>query len=144
MVEIKSICKRHNKRDSKIEMCSRKNRKHCGKWRKCWLPAFSPFLNNVFKRLFSFSQQCFQKASFSRSFRVGIVWKGFNFTTKMQTCPNLQGFTDNNTHVIQIVWYYYHYFYGKKAFRKKGKKMLVTSNFSIPAMFSKELFLMVV
>ena len=29
--------------DSKIEICSGKERKHCGKRRKCWLPAFSPF-----------------------------------------------------------------------------------------------------
>ena len=37
-------------------------RKHCGKSRKCCLPAFSPF------------PQCFQKVSFSGSLEVGIVW----------------------------------------------------------------------
>ena len=35
-------------------------RKHCGKRRKCWLPAFSPF------------PQCFQKASLSGSLKGGI------------------------------------------------------------------------
>ena len=29
--------------DSKIEMCVAMGRKHFGKRRKCWLPAFSPF-----------------------------------------------------------------------------------------------------
>ena len=33
----------------------RKGRKHCWKKRKCWLPAFSLFPTNVFKRL-SFSE----------------------------------------------------------------------------------------
>ena len=27
----------------RIEICFRKGRKHCGKRRKCWLPAFSPY-----------------------------------------------------------------------------------------------------
>ena len=27
----------------KIEICFGKGRKHCGKRRKCWLPAFTPF-----------------------------------------------------------------------------------------------------
>ena len=33
----------HCKCDSKTEICFEKGRKHCGKRRKCWLPAFSPF-----------------------------------------------------------------------------------------------------
>ena len=28
----------------KNEISLGKDKKHCGKWRKCWLPAFSPFL----------------------------------------------------------------------------------------------------
>ena len=36
--------------------------KHCGKKRKCWLPAFSPF------------PTMFSKAFFFRSLKVGIVW----------------------------------------------------------------------
>ena len=43
LVEIESICKRENKCDKKLEICLGNGRKHCGKRRKCWLPAFSPF-----------------------------------------------------------------------------------------------------
>ena len=32
-----------DKFESKIKICFGKGRKHCGKRRKCWLPAFSPF-----------------------------------------------------------------------------------------------------
>ena len=39
-----------------------KGRKHCGKRRKCWLPAFSPFPTRV------------SKASYMRSLKVMIVW----------------------------------------------------------------------
>ena len=42
-VQIQSSCIRQNDSDSKIEICVGKNRKHCGKRRKFWLPAFSPF-----------------------------------------------------------------------------------------------------
>ena len=38
--------------ESKIEICFGKSRKHCGKRRKCWLPAFSPFPTNFSKGLF--------------------------------------------------------------------------------------------
>ena len=34
--------KNKNKCDQKIEICLGKDRKHCEKWRKCWVPAFSP------------------------------------------------------------------------------------------------------
>ena len=34
----------------KLELCFGKGRKHSGKRRKCWSPAFSPFPHNVFKR----------------------------------------------------------------------------------------------
>ena len=37
--------------DLRKENCFRKDRKHCGKRRKCWLPAFSPFPTIFFKRL---------------------------------------------------------------------------------------------
>ena len=36
----------------KLKVYVRKGRKQCGKRRKCWLPAFSPFPHNVFKSLF--------------------------------------------------------------------------------------------
>ena len=42
-VQIENICRQQNKCDSKTEICFGKGRKHCGKKRKCWLPAFSPF-----------------------------------------------------------------------------------------------------
>ena len=41
--------------DRNIEICFGKGRKHCGKLRKCWLPAFSLF------------PQCFQKVSYTLS-----------------------------------------------------------------------------
>ena len=36
----------------KIEICVGKSRKHCGKKRKCWLPACSPFPTMVSKAFF--------------------------------------------------------------------------------------------
>ena len=35
--------KKKKKKKIEIEICFRKGRKHCGKRRKCWLQAFSPF-----------------------------------------------------------------------------------------------------
>ena len=43
LVQIGSICRQQNKCKRKIENCLKKGRKHSGKRRKCWLPAFSPF-----------------------------------------------------------------------------------------------------
>ena len=37
----------------KTEICFRKNKKHCGKRRKCWLPAFSLFPTIFSKAFFS-------------------------------------------------------------------------------------------
>ena len=37
----------------KFEICIWKSRKHCGKRRKCWLPAFSPFPTMFSKAFFS-------------------------------------------------------------------------------------------
>ena len=42
-IQIQSICRWQNKWDTKTEIWSGKGRKNCGKRRKCWLPAFSPF-----------------------------------------------------------------------------------------------------
>ena len=42
-VEIESSCRGQNKCDPKFEYCFGKERKHCGKRRKCWSPTFSPF-----------------------------------------------------------------------------------------------------
>ena len=54
--------------DNKLKMVERKEyvldrgEKIVGNWRKCWSPAFSPFL------------QCFHKATFLGSLKRGIVW----------------------------------------------------------------------
>ena len=42
-IQIESICRRQNKPNSSIVVCVQNDRKHCGKRRKCWLPAFSTF-----------------------------------------------------------------------------------------------------
>ena len=42
-VIIKSICRQNNKCNLKMEILCRIGRKDCGKRRKCWFPAFSPF-----------------------------------------------------------------------------------------------------
>ena len=42
-VQIESTSRQQNKCDLKIKVCLGMSRKHCGKRRKCWLPAFSPF-----------------------------------------------------------------------------------------------------
>ena len=52
LVQNESICRRQNKCDSKIKICRGKSRKHCGKRRKCWLPAFSPFATMFSKGFF--------------------------------------------------------------------------------------------
>ena len=44
--------RRKHKCDGKIEICFGKGRKHCGKRRKCWLPAFSPFPTMISKGFF--------------------------------------------------------------------------------------------
>ena len=49
LVQIERFCRRQNRCGSKIEVCLWRGRKHCGKRRKCWLPAFSPFFHSVFK-----------------------------------------------------------------------------------------------
>ena len=51
-----------NRCDLKTEFLSGIGRKHCGKRRKCWLPAFSPF------------PTMFLKDFCSESLKVGISW----------------------------------------------------------------------
>ena len=43
LVQIQTICRWQNICYWKTEICFEKGRKHHGKRRKCWLPAFSPF-----------------------------------------------------------------------------------------------------
>ena len=50
--KVKALCRPQFKCVSKIEICFGKGRKHCGKRRKCWLPAFSPFPTMFSKGLF--------------------------------------------------------------------------------------------
>ena len=52
LVQIESICKQQNKRNLKTAILFGKGRKHCGKRRKCWLPAFSPFPTMFSKGIF--------------------------------------------------------------------------------------------
>ena len=51
--QIESICRRPNVAKMPISLYD-KSRKHCGKRRKCWLPAFSTF-HTVFSKAFFFS-----------------------------------------------------------------------------------------
>ena len=41
--KLKAFCILQNKCEWKVQIWFGKGRKHCGKKRKCWLPAFSPF-----------------------------------------------------------------------------------------------------
>ena len=63
LIQIQSPCRRQNKYDSKFEICFGKSRKHVGKRRKCWLPAFSPFFQNVLRSLLSQGRGCVVKCS---------------------------------------------------------------------------------
>ena len=62
-VQIGSTCRQQNQFDSKIENCFQQVRKHCGKKKKCWIPAFSPF------------SHCFQKGSKNQ----GLFGKGISY-----------------------------------------------------------------
>ena len=42
-LQIEITCRTKYKYDRKFEIWFGKDRKHCRKRRKCWLPAFSPF-----------------------------------------------------------------------------------------------------
>ena len=52
-VQIESICRRQNKCNLKTKIPFGMGRKHCGRRRKCWLPAFSPFPTMFSKCFFS-------------------------------------------------------------------------------------------
>ena len=51
-VKTEAICRRQNECGCKTTICFKKGRKHGGKGRKCWLPAFSPFLTMFLKASF--------------------------------------------------------------------------------------------
>ena len=77
LVEILNICRRQIKCDRKIEICFRKGRKHCGKRRKCWLPAFSLF-PTMFSKCFLFKVVksrdgvVYKELTWNRSITFGI------------------------------------------------------------------------
>ena len=49
LIQIDNIRRRQSGYGLTYEICRRrKKRKHCGKRRKCWFPAFSPFLTMFF------------------------------------------------------------------------------------------------
>ena len=59
----------HNKCNLKTEIPFGMSDKHCGKRRKCWLPAFSPL------------PTMFSKAFFSKGVKVQIVWERVKITS---------------------------------------------------------------
>ena len=64
LVQIVRRCRRQNNCEWKFEICFVKGRKQCGKRRKWWLPALSPF------------PTMFSKGSLLGSLKVGIVcWR---------------------------------------------------------------------
>ena len=79
LVQIESICRRQNRCDSKIEISFGKGRKHCGKRRKCWLPAFSQNIvgkgeNAGYQHFLLFPQGFSKGFCFIPSLKVVIVW----------------------------------------------------------------------
>ena len=50
--KLKAFADDEEKCDSKTEICFGRGRKHCGKRRKCWLPAFSQFPTKFSKGYF--------------------------------------------------------------------------------------------
>ena len=88
----------HNKHDSKTEICYGQSGKHCGKSRKCWLPAFSPFFTFLQMALkkkkgkkypVNFCQTTIQNESISRlqnkfHSNIEIFFKGWETMEKRQ------------------------------------------------------------
>ena len=72
----------------KNKICLSLGRKHCGKRRKCWLPAFSPFPHNVFKNLFPQGRQNSIRGKGLTSFT--ICFQEINLTFYYPACfqPN--------------------------------------------------------
>ena len=53
LFQIQRVCRQHVNVRSNREICLIYGRKRCRKWRKCWLPAFSPF-PTMFSDAFTF------------------------------------------------------------------------------------------
>ena len=104
LVNIESICRQYDKCDQKIEICVWKGRKHWGKRRKCWLPAFSPFPTVFSKAFFSRgvkSRDCkvmgsvYVRSSLHACVRLSeFVWT--------MTSTIVDGFQNNLTHLFSI------------------------------------------
>ena len=76
-----------------------KGGKHCGKRRKCWLLAFSPFPT-------MFSKGFFARILKSRDCVVNISQEtAVNPLTKFHTRPNPKGFADNNSSLALMVMF---------------------------------------
>ena len=75
LVHIESIRRRQNKCDRKLKFVLGRVEKHCGKRRKCWLPAFSPFST-------MFSKGFFSKVVKSRDCVVKTLMKNVEVTGK--------------------------------------------------------------
>ena len=81
LVQTESICRQQNKCNSRIEILLKLGRKHCGKRRKCWFPAFSPFSTMFSKGFFFRVIKC-----------LDCVVKGYHFTyDKISYRPKFKG-----------------------------------------------------
>ena len=76
LVSIENICRWQNKFDKEIEFFLRKGRKNCGKRRKCWLQAFSPFPKMFSKDFF---------------WKVEIVWWRGKWSWESNFIENIVG-----------------------------------------------------
>ena len=68
--KLKAFCRWQNKHNLKTQILVKSGRKHCGKRRKCWLPAFSHFLT------------MFSEGFFFRVVKLGLYGKGLRISTK--------------------------------------------------------------
>ena len=76
LVQIESICRQKTECNLKTEILFGMFRRHCGKWRKCWLPAFSPFPTMFSKAVFSRgvkSQDCVRKSYLPTKFSTQLT-----------------------------------------------------------------------
>ena len=67
MAKFKAFADDQNRGFQQIDICFWEGTKHCGKWRKCCLPTFSPFPT-------MFSKACFTRAVKTR----GCLGNGLN------------------------------------------------------------------
>ena len=83
LVQNDSICRQQLKYGCHDEMCLSLYRRHCGKRRKYWLPAFSPFLTRFPKGFFLRvvkTQNIEVKGSYQSTVKIWLVVLRFNAT----------------------------------------------------------------